>query len=295
MTTRAVFCVGAAVEVVLSSTTSWLTNKYDAGLSWRVAGAVATLIAAILAGWLAKRSTGPAGNGHDNQNGSKPPSTLVWALGAFISAVLIALPFGTYAWPERAKFKTVSPPPAATQPSTATTPDSASATMPPNGQRLGGIDIQGYCRNLHHQSGRLGNDNQTVTCYSQIGDEASGVEDGFAISLKSACAYTYTQYSATRITFAYDDPSNLLSGVCFAEPGHHPLGGITDMSAYCRQQRHDDHADATNTISINGTAVWTCRTKRDTTSACKFNYPNSIDVQAVYDGDMVQCYGRRAA
>ncbi|GAA4225199.1 hypothetical protein GCM10022254_06650 [Actinomadura meridiana] len=127
-------------------------------------------------------------------------------------------------------------------------------------QRVGGLDLAGYCRTYGFTT------NDADAC-------------SWNIALNQACDW---QYQKTGLRLVMN--SGPYSGVC--QESKKPLGGIRDMRGFCRN-RFPTSTDVN--ANVNGQQTWVCKVKLDLSLACGWQYQKR-DIEARKEGGLWYCY-----
>jgi len=168
---------------------------------------------------------------------------------------------------------------------------------PLHGAQIGGIDVQGYCDSITYEAGTLDvsdpNDPRVV-CFTPMAQESDSSTGPISISLIGACARHYDLGQGQNFSFVYDDPADLNSGICYREPGHELLGGMNDLSGYCKAQyRNMSNVKARSDLMLQGRKIWSCSVTVDASTVCIAQHPGYEDVVPLQEEGELACYTRR--
>lgn len=130
---------------------------------------------------------------------------------------------------------------------------------PPKTQltRLGGVDLNSYCRSLH---------------YDEVIDDSACFSD---INMNAACNW---QWKRTDLVARNEHPSNRDGWHCTApkDPQWDNQRGINNMSGYCEDQNYYGQPEAQFEQNMS---KWVCQQKIDMTIVCIWQYSRR-DIQA---------------
>jgi hypothetical protein len=167
------------------------------------------------------------------------------------------------------------------------------------GTKISGIDVQGYCSSIKYLNGKLDvsdPDAPRVICFTRMSTgQVTASDSPIAVSLVGACAYHYDLQPGQHFSFAYDDPADLNTGICYVEPGHHRAGGnggMENLSGYCKgKYRNMPGVKARSDLRVRGEKGWSCSVSVEGATVCGAQHPNYENIVAIHEDGELSCYG----